>query len=161
MDVKTLVQQMHENLSTIHETLAGISTESHETLLTELEQKREALLEELRAQFDKEQEEVTAKRQAEIDEVAEKRRIEDEERDARRRQEDEDFQSTNDAHDLVRHEKLDGDIRLIDEDTDKQMDEVEGAARKVIEEARQRLSELEEKRKVSPTVCPQSCEEQI
>ncbi|KAK6082416.1 hypothetical protein SCUP234_04255 [Seiridium cupressi] len=147
VDVSALVQQMHDNLSAIHETLSGITTESHDAQLTELEQKRDSLLDELRSIFDKEQEEVSAKRQVELDEIKEKRRIEDEEREARRKQEDDDLQSKIDAEDLERHEKLDGDIKLIDEDTDKQMDEVEQAAKQLIDGARQKLSELEERRK--------------
>jgi hypothetical protein len=148
-DISTFVQRMHENLSSIKDTVSGLSTESHTAQLEELEQQRDSLLAGLRTIFDKEQEEATAKRQIELDQTKEKRRIEDEERDARRKEEDETLQNRVNAEDLARQEKLDGDIKLIDEDTDKKMDEIEEAARTLIDGAKSKLSALEDQRKVN------------
>ncbi|KAI1849888.1 hypothetical protein JX265_013535 [Neoarthrinium moseri] len=147
MDVATLVKQMHDNLSEIHTTITGVSTESHHAQLDELEKKRNDLLDSLRAAFDQEKQELDSKRRTEREEIAEQRRKEDEEREARRRREDEEFQGRNDTEDLQRHEKLDENLKQVDEDTDQRMDEIEEAARRTVDQGRKRLDELEEKRR--------------
>ena len=151
MDVSALVQQMHDNLSAIHTTISTISTDKHGTELEELEQKRDALLDSFRADFDKEKEELHDKRQAELDEIQEKRRKEDEEREARRRLEDEEIQSKNTTEDVERQGKLEGEIKQLDDETDQKLDEVEAAAKAVIEECNNRLQALQEKRRVRIT----------
>ncbi|ETS73667.1 hypothetical protein PFICI_14613 [Pestalotiopsis fici W106-1] len=146
-NISSFVQRMHDNLSSIKDTVSGLSTESHNTQLDELEQQRDSLLAGLRTIFDQELEEAKAKRQVELDEIKERRRIEDEEREARRKEEDETLQNRNDAEDIARQEKLDGDVKLVDEDTDKKMDEIEEAARALIDGAKLKISALEDQRK--------------
>ncbi len=56
MDVSNLVAQMHETLSTIHSTLAALSTTSHDAQLDSLERQRDSAIQALLAAFSTESE---------------------------------------------------------------------------------------------------------
>ncbi|CAJ2511404.1 Uu.00g070290.m01.CDS01 [Anthostomella pinea] len=147
MDVGSLVQQMQDTLSEINATVKGLSTEEQDARLDELDQKREQLLSDLRATFEKEKEELEAKHKAEVEDIAEKRRKEDEEREARRQKEDEELQEKASNEDREKEGKFEDDTSNVENDTDQQMEEIEEEARKVIESGKQKLQDLEEKRR--------------
>lgn len=154
MDVASLVQQMHDNLSEIHKTVASfLSVEEHDARLDELEQKRDSLLADLRAAYERERSELDGKRKSESDGIIEARRLEDEERDRRRRQEDEELQASRSREDEERQRKLDGDMDAAEDETELEMDAVEEQARRNIEDGEKRIRELEEKRRVSISLC--------
>ncbi|ORY70460.1 uncharacterized protein BCR38DRAFT_107247 [Pseudomassariella vexata] len=146
MDVATLVQQMHDNLSQIHQTVAGLNTDSHNARLDELEQKRDSILAQLQTNYEREHEELESKRRAETEAISEQRRKEDAERDARRRREDEDLRKRARDEDEQRKSKFEGEREEVDEEIEPLMDEVEEEARKVIGEGERRLRELQERR---------------
>lgn len=149
MEVSTLVSQMNETLSTIHNTIASLNTAEHDARLDELEQEREKHLQALHTAFSDESSAISQKRKAEREEIAERRRKEDEERERRRRQEDEEFEAKARAED----EERDGDFREhtkeVEEKTDHLMAQVEEEAQRLLEEGKERLRVLEEKRRVS------------
>ncbi|KAH8882902.1 hypothetical protein GQ53DRAFT_883702 [Thozetella sp. PMI_491] len=149
MDVSALVAQMHETLSTIHNTLASLDTKHHDTRLDELELQRDSAVQALLGAFSAETESLGKKRETERAEIAERRRQEDEERERKRRQEDDELAERDRKEDEERTGRLDGDTRAVEEDADGQMSKVEEEAEKVITEGRQKLAELEAKRQVS------------
>ncbi|CAJ2512563.1 Uu.00g055780.m01.CDS01 [Anthostomella pinea] len=146
MDVSTLMKQMQENLSEIHMTIAGLSTEDHDLRIDELESKRDAALNALHAAFEKECEAAAAKRQAEVQDVAKRRRKEDEEREARRRREDEERDTRNQTKDTKRRHLLDVETRDVEDGAEDQLDQVEAEAAQLIEEGKERLRLLKGKR---------------
>lgn len=148
MEVSVLVTQMHDTLSTIHRTLDSLNNTNHDEKLDELEQKREDNIQALFEAFTVESESLSQKRKAERDDIAERRRIEDEERERRRRLEDEDLAVRDTALDEEREERLKEDAIDIEEEVDGLMAQVEEEAQRTIEEGRERLRALEEKRKV-------------
>lgn len=150
MDVASLVQQMHDNLSEIHKTVASFLTvEEHDARLDALEQKRDSLLADLRRAYEKERAELDGKRRSESDELVEARRREDEERERRRRQEDEELQASRSREDEERQKKLDGDMDAAEDETELEMDRVEEEARQTVENGEKQLRDLEDKRRVS------------
>jgi hypothetical protein len=149
MGVEILVPQMQDTLSQIRVTVDGLSTQEQSERLNQLEHKRERLLADLRTSFDRESQDVETKREAKLDEIRKKRKQEDEEREARRRQEDEELRKTNSNEDTKRKQKLDNETDSVEDETEQQMDEIEESARKMIEEGKQKLKDLEEKRRVS------------
>ncbi|KAI0595734.1 hypothetical protein F4775DRAFT_346995 [Biscogniauxia sp. FL1348] len=147
MEVATLMTQMHENLSEIHKTIAGLSIEKHDSKIDEVEQKRDLVVESLQANFEKEQEEISVKRNAEIQEISERRRKEDEEREKRRRQEDEERNANNQAEDQRRYDLLHSEIRHVEDETEEQLDLIEAEAKQLIDQGRERIRLLEERRR--------------
>lgn len=145
MDVVTLFTQMQDTLSTINTTLASLNTSDHDAKLDELEQKRDDAIRALCSTFAAESEFLDRKRKAERDEIAEKRRREDEELAARDHKEDEE-----------RNGKLKLDTDVIEQDTDCLMSQVEEEARVVIEEGREKLKDLEARRRVGDTTARQA-----
>lgn len=149
MGVEVLVPQMQETLSQIRATIESLSAKEHSERLDELERKRERLLAELRDTFESERRELEKRRQAELDGIVKKRKQEDEEREARRRKEDEELKKTNTNEDKKRQQKFEDDADTLEDETEQQLDEIESLARKMIEEGKQKLQELEERRRVS------------
>ena len=155
MDVPTLTSQMHETLSTIHSTIASLNSLTHDERLDELEKQRDSALSSLRTAFEQESEALLQKRRAEKEEIEERRRREDEERERRRRLEDEELSEQRAREDAERTGRLDEEAKGVEEETDEQMASVEGDAQQMIEEGRERLRQLEEKRRVSnPLLLP-------
>ncbi|KXX80018.1 hypothetical protein MMYC01_203434 [Madurella mycetomatis] len=136
MDVVALFTQMQDTLSTINTTLTSLNTSDHDAKLDELEQKRDDAIRALCAAFAAESEFLDRKRKAEREEIAARRRREDEELAARDLKEDED-----------RNGKLKFDTDVIEQDTDHLMSQVEEEARMVIEEGREKLKDLEARRR--------------
>lgn len=149
MDVSTLVSQMHDTLSKIHSTLASLDTTSHDTRLDELERQRDSALSTLHNTFEQEADTLAQKRKIELDEIAEQRRREDEERERRRRLEDEQLAERNLKEDQERHLQLEKDTQDLDEETDGLMMKVEEDATRLLEEGKEKLRELEERRRAS------------
>jgi len=149
MDVATLVAQMNETLSAIHSTIGGLSTAEHDARLDDLEQKRDGTLAALRANFERERDELAAHRKLEREEIAERRRREDEEIAARRKREDEELASRCYREDDKRHDKLQGETRDVEDEMDELMEGIESEAHKMIEAGREKLAQLEAKRRVN------------
>ncbi len=148
MDVSALVAEMHETLSTIHATLASLNTTQHDARLDELEKQRDGAVQALLATFSTESVDLHRKREARRAELAEKRRVEDEERERRRRREDEDLAVQETKEDADRDGRLDGDTRAIEDEADSQMSTVEHDAETMILEGKQKLKDLEARRRV-------------
>ncbi|GAB1318548.1 hypothetical protein MFIFM68171_08758 [Madurella fahalii] len=136
MDVVALFTQMQDTLSTINNTLASLNNSDHDAKLDELEQKRDDAIRALCAAFTAESESLDRKRKAEREEIAARRRKEDEELAARDLKEDEE-----------RSGKFKLDTDVIEQDTDYLMSQVEEEARVAIEEGRERLKDLEARRR--------------
>ncbi|KAK0641449.1 hypothetical protein B0T16DRAFT_461512 [Cercophora newfieldiana] len=147
MDVSALVTQMHETLSTIHDTIAFLNATGHDERLDELERRRDSTIQSLIDAFSAESESLNQKRKLEREEIAERRRIEDEERERRRRAEDEELAARDRKLDEERDDKLQEETLDIEEETDTLMNQVEEEAEKVVEDGKLRLKALEEKRK--------------
>ncbi|KAK3312229.1 hypothetical protein B0H66DRAFT_578457 [Apodospora peruviana] len=147
MEVSTLVSQMQETLSTIHDTIAKFNTAEHAARLDELEQEREKHIQSLLTAFSDESSALSQKRKAQRDAIAEQRRKEDEERERRRRLEDEEFADRARMEDEERDGDLKEQTKGVDEKTDMLMAQVEEEAQRMLEEGRERLRKLEERRK--------------
>jgi len=148
MDVSVLVKEMHETLSTIHDTIAFLTATGHDERLDELEKRRDSTIQSLINAFLAESEALDEKRKLEREEIAERRRIEDEERERRRRVEDEELAARDRRLDEERDDKLHDETEEIEEETDNLMIQVEEDAEKVVEDGKERLRMLEERRKV-------------
>lgn len=149
MDVSGLVAQMNDTLAAIHTTIGGLSTAEHDAKLDELEQKRDVTLAALRAGFEQESDDLVVQRRRERDQIAERRRKEDEEIAARRKKEDEELSSRCSSEDNERQDKFSNVTRSVEDEIDGLMESVEATAQEMIEEGRKRLSQLEDKRRVS------------
>jgi hypothetical protein len=149
MDVSALVTQMHETLSTIQETVAFLSATGHDERLDELERRRDSTIQSLITAFLAESESLSQKRKLEREEIAERRRIEDEERERRRRAEDEELAARDRKQDEERDDKLQEETEEIEEETDVLISRVEEEAENVVEDGKERLKALEEKRQVN------------
>ncbi|OAA67083.1 hypothetical protein SPI_01659 [Niveomyces insectorum RCEF 264] len=147
VDVAQLVSQMHETLSTIHDTIASLSVRDHEAKLDDLEQSRDAALAALRNGFALESDSLVHKREAQRAAVAEQRRREDEEREARRRREDEAFQALAAQEDGRRQSKLEQDQQEVEASTETLMASVEEEAKRMLDAGKAKLTALEERRR--------------
>lgn len=148
MDVSELVSQMQDTLATIHDTLQSLDPKVHDAKLDELERKRDDTIKALTAAFSAEADDLERKRKAEREEIAEQRRKEDEERDRRRHEEDEQLTAKDHEQDQARDRKLKEDTEDVEQKTDELMSRVEEEARTAATEGRQKLQELQEKRRV-------------
>lgn len=149
LDVSALVQQMHETLSQIHDTINSLDTKNHDDKLDALEAKRDDLFDQIQNVFQKQSKELGLQRKAKRDELAEKRRKEDEEIAARRKREDVELQDRDQSEDLEREKKLGGEKLAIEEETDRKMEEIELEAQRMLDEGEKKISELERRRQVS------------
>lgn len=149
MDVSALVSQMNETLSTIHSTIASLKTTGHDSRLDDLERQRDLAISSLHKAFDQEDTVLSQRRQAERDEIAQRRRREDEELERRRRLEDEELAEKQTREDDERRARLEGKARGVEEETDEQMGVVEEEAQRMLDDGRDKLRLLEEKRQVS------------
>ncbi|KAI8626990.1 hypothetical protein F5Y19DRAFT_487276 [Xylariaceae sp. FL1651] len=147
MEVETLLQQMQDTLSEIRTTVNELSTKEHDERLDQLEHRRDQLLADLHASFERERGALERKRQSEIEDLKKRRKQEDEEREARRRREDEDLKKRDSNEDKERQRKLENDADSVEYETEQQMDDVEEAARKMIQNGQQKLQDLEDKRR--------------
>ncbi|KAI1076598.1 hypothetical protein F5B20DRAFT_312894 [Whalleya microplaca] len=147
MEVATLVQQMQGTLSEINDTVKALSTRNLDARLDELEEMQENLLTNLHSKFNKEMKDLESKRVAEIEDIREKRRKEDEEREARRRREDEELRKRKAKENEERQRKLDEEENFVRDETEHQMDEVEDETQKKFDSGKQKLHDLEEKRR--------------
>jgi hypothetical protein len=148
-DVSALVAQMQETLAAIHSTLATLDPTVHNVKFEELEKKRDEALQALASAFAAESDFLARKRKAERDEIAKRRRREDEERERRRREEDEGLAIRDRQEDEARDGRLKEHSKQIELETDSLMTQAEEEARLAIEEGRERLRALQEKRRVS------------
>ncbi|KAK4234612.1 hypothetical protein C8A03DRAFT_18525 [Achaetomium macrosporum] len=148
-DVSVLVAQMQETLAAIHSTLAALDPTAHNVKLEELEKKRDDAILALAATFSAESDFLARKRKAEREEIAERRRREDEERERIRREEDERFAMRDRQEDDARDGRLKEHTEQIELETDSLMTKAEEEARLAIEEGRERLRALQDKRRVS------------
>lgn len=149
LDVSALVHQMHDTLSQIHETITSLDTKQHDEKLDALEAQRDSVLEQLHASYQKQREELEQKRQSEQDEIAEKRRKEDEEIAARRKREDEELQTRAQSEDSEHEKKLEEEKKGVETETDSKMEEIETEAQRLLDEGHKKISDLEQKRRVS------------
>ena len=149
MQVSALVAEMQETLATIHNTLASLDSSFHDEKLDKLEKKRHDAIQALSSAFSAESELLDRRRWAERDMIIELRRKEDEEREEKRREEDEKLAVRDREEDVARDGKLEEDIDDIEQETDKLMSQVEGEAHVATVEGRDKLKELQEKRRVS------------
>lgn len=149
LDVSALVHQMHDTLSQIHETITSLDTKQHDEKLDALEAQRDSVLEQLHATYQKQREELEQKRKSERDEIAEKRRKEDEEIAARRKREDEELQTRAQSEDSEHEKKLEEEKKGVETETDSKMEEIESEAQRLLDEGHKKISELEQKRRVS------------
>ncbi|KAI1820066.1 hypothetical protein F4861DRAFT_543288 [Xylaria intraflava] len=147
MEIETLLPQLQDTLSKIQDTISGLSAKKQHDEIEQLEQKRESLLAELRTKYEKEQQEVSSKRQAELESIKQKRKQEDERREARRRKEDEEWKMTNSNEDAQRRQRYSNEASSIEHKTAQQKEELEEAAKKAAQEGKQKLQDLDEKRK--------------
>ncbi|KAI0856382.1 hypothetical protein F4860DRAFT_529224 [Xylaria cubensis] len=147
MDVATLIPQIQDTLSEISITINELSTTAQNDELDQLEQERERLLAELRASFERERQEIEAKRQRKLEEIKQKRKQEDEDRIARRRQEDQELEKINIDEDTQQQEEYDNEAVSIEDETGKNMDVIEEVARKIIQDGKKKLRDLDEKRR--------------
>ncbi|TPX10346.1 uncharacterized protein E0L32_008751 [Thyridium curvatum] len=145
--VPDLVSQMHDTLTTIHSTLASLSTTSHAERLDALEHQREQALSSLSSTFEAENDDLAHKRRATRQEIAERRRREDEEREAARRREDAELENQELGEDTERRKKFDNERTGLEEEVEKEMEGVEREAGAMLEEGRRTLEALEEKRR--------------
>ncbi|KAK3323276.1 hypothetical protein B0T19DRAFT_462756 [Cercophora scortea] len=143
----SLVAEMHETLSTIHNTIASLNSDHHDARLDELEKEREDAIQSILSQFAAESTSLAQRRQAERDEIADRRRREDEERERRRRLEDEELAQRDSREDKQRNGDVNDRAASVEERTDDLMAEVEEEAQRMLEEGRERLRILEERRK--------------
>ncbi|KAI1733849.1 hypothetical protein F4680DRAFT_454532 [Xylaria scruposa] len=147
MEVATLIPQIQDTLSEISITINGLSTKAQDDELDRLEQDREHLLAELQASFDRERQEIETKRQTKLEEIKQKRKREDEDRLARRRQEDQELEKANLDEDTQWQKEYDNEVASIEDKTSGKIDEIEEVARKIIQDGKQRLRDLDEKRR--------------
>ena len=148
MQVSALVAEMQETLATIHNTLAALDSSFHDEKLDKLEKKRRDAIQALSSAFSAESE-LLDRRRAERHMITELRRKEDEEREGKRREEDEKLAVRDREEDVARDGKLEGDINEIEQEIDKLMSQVEGEAHVATVEGRDKLKELQERRRVS------------
>jgi hypothetical protein len=149
MDVPALVSQMNDTLSTIHSTIASLNTTAHDARLDDLERQRDLTISSLNAVFAEETDVLSRRRSTQREEIAERRRREDEERERRRRAEDEELAEAERREDDERRNRLDEEARGVELETDEKMGTVEEEAQRMLEEGRESLRLLEERRKVS------------
>ncbi|KAI0487221.1 hypothetical protein F4859DRAFT_525407 [Xylaria cf. heliscus] len=147
MEVENLIPQMQDTLSEIIVTVNRLSTKAQDDELDQLEQKRERLLADLHTSFEKEGQELETKRQIKLENIRKKRKQEDEDRAARRRQEDQELEKANSDEDIHRQKKYDSEAGTIEDETEQKLDDVEKAARKTIQEGKQKLRDLDDKRR--------------
>ncbi|KAI1433548.1 hypothetical protein GGR50DRAFT_705367 [Xylaria sp. CBS 124048] len=147
MEIETLLPQMQDVLSKIQATITGLNPQKQHEEIEQLEQKREQLLSDLKSKYEKEQQEIAARRQAELENIKQKRKQEDEKREARRRKEDEEFKLATSNEDMERRQKLESEASSLERKLAKQKEAMEEANRKAIQEGKQRLHDLDEKRK--------------
>jgi hypothetical protein len=149
MDVSALVAQMQETLATIHSTLASLDPNVYDAKLDELERKRDEAIQFLAIAFSAESERLERKRRAEREVIAEQRRKEDEERERRRREEDERLAARDREEDAARDGKLKEDTERVGQETDNLMDQAEEEARMAMAKGWEKLTALQERRRVS------------
>ncbi|KAI0437323.1 hypothetical protein F4803DRAFT_570958 [Xylaria telfairii] len=147
MEVEKLIPQMQDTLSEISIAVTKLSTKAQDDELAQLEQRRERLLADLQTSFEKERQELDAKRRKRQEEIKQKRKQEDEERTVRRRQEDQELENSNSDEDVQRQKKYDSEVDSIENETGQKLDEVEEVARKIIQDGKQKLQDLDEKRR--------------
>lgn len=153
LDVTSLVQQMQQTLSAIHEILISLDDKVHDAGLNEkldsLEAERDSILSQLQMMFEKESEELAQKRKMERDQMMERRRMEDEEIATKRQAEDDEYNARIEAEDSERGQKFEAEKKDVEDDTDDKMEKLEEEAERKLDEDHKRLSELEDKRQVS------------
>ncbi|KAK2614915.1 hypothetical protein N8I77_001704 [Diaporthe amygdali] len=147
LDVTSLVQQMRDTLSEIHDTITSLDTKGHDEKLDALESQRDEFFRQLHSAFEKESAELNQRREAERDEIAEQRRKEDEEIAARRKREDEEKAARNHDQDVGREQKLESEKVGVEQETDVKMDHIEEEARQMLDEGHKKLRDLEERRR--------------
>ncbi|KAI0546948.1 hypothetical protein F4679DRAFT_598070 [Xylaria curta] len=148
MEVATLIPQIQDTLSEISITINELCTKAQDDELDRLEQERERLLAELQASFDRERQEIETKRQTKLEGIKQKRKREDEDRLARRRQEDQELEKANLDEDTQWQKEYDDEVASIEDKTSGKIDEIEEVARKIIQDGKQKLRDLDEKRRV-------------
>ncbi|KAL2167405.1 hypothetical protein VTG60DRAFT_1311 [Thermothelomyces hinnuleus] len=152
MDVSALVVQMQETLANIHTTLNSLDPAVHERKLDELEKQRNVALEALSAAFVAESDSLDRKRQTRREDITERRKREDEERERRRRQEDEELAAKDREEDKDRDLRFREESDRIEQEMGDLMTQVEEEARVPVEQGRERLRMLQERKKVGFSV---------
>ncbi|KAJ8126152.1 hypothetical protein O1611_g7487 [Lasiodiplodia mahajangana] len=147
MEVEALIPQLQNTLSEISNTVHGLSIKTQDDELDQLEQKRERLLRDLQTSFEKEKQELETKHRTEVEEIKKKRKQEDEERAARRRREDEELNKASSKEDKQWQQRRDSAVEIVEDETGQEMDQVEEEARRMVDEGKKRLQDLEEKRR--------------
>ncbi|KAK4245863.1 hypothetical protein C7999DRAFT_15958 [Corynascus novoguineensis] len=148
-NVSALVAEMQETLAKIHTTLTSVDPEIHEAKLDELEKRRNDAIKALSAAFLAESDSLSRERASKREEVAEKRKREDEERERRRREEDEEFAASVRKEDQVRDWKFKSEREKVEQEMEELMSRAEEEARLAVEQGREKLQALQEKRRVS------------
>lgn len=147
-DVAALVSEMNDTLVDIRQTIDALSTATHTSRLDQLEHQRDSTIAALRANFERETDDLVVKRKRERDEIAERRRQEDEEIAARRRREDEDIYERNGREDEDRERRFVSETDDVEDEMDGLMEGVETEAESFLAQGRDKLAQLEERRKV-------------
>ncbi|KAI2622066.1 hypothetical protein GGS21DRAFT_372859 [Xylaria nigripes] len=147
MDIESILPQLQDTLSQIQSAISDLSAKKQHDEIEQLEQARDHLLADIRARYEREQQDISKRRQSELETIRQKRKQEDEKREARRRKEDEEWKMATANEDTQRRQKRDSEASTIEHKTTRQIDELEGAARKAMQDGKQKLQELDEKRK--------------
>ena len=148
MEVAALVAEMSDTLSAIRSTIDALSTTDHHSRLDQLEHQRDSTLAALRANFEREGDDLSAKRRKVRDEIAERRRREDEEILARRAREDEELAAKDEREDEERQRRFASETDDVEDEMDGLMEIVEVEAQAALDEGRDKLARLEERRRV-------------
>ncbi|CAI4213092.1 unnamed protein product [Parascedosporium putredinis] len=147
VDVAALVAEMSDTLSTIRSTIDTLSSADHHSRLDQLEHQRDSTLAALRANFEREGDDLAAKRRKERDDLAERRRREDEEILARRKREDEDLAMRDEQEDGERQNRHVTETDDVEDEMDGLMEVIELEAQAVLDEGRDKLARLEDRRR--------------
>ena len=154
VEVAALVAEMSDTLSAIRSTIDTLSSADHHSRLDQLEHQRDSTLAALRANFEREGDDLASKRRKEREDLAERRRKEDEEILARRRREDEELAARDEQEDAVRQKRLMDETDDVEDEMDGLMEVVEREAQAVLDEGRDKLAQLEERRRVCALFLP-------
>ena len=155
-DVAALVSEMNHTLTEIRQTIDALSAIDHTSRLDQLEHQRDSTIAALRANFERESDDLAAKRQRIRDEISERRRREDEEIAERRLLEDEAMGVKEEREDEDRERIFIEETDDVEEEMDELMESVETEAEMSLAEGREKLAQLESRRKVRRHlyVCP-------
>ncbi|KAL2163979.1 hypothetical protein VTH06DRAFT_3192 [Thermothelomyces fergusii] len=147
MDISALVEQMQETLAHIHTTFNSLDPDVHERKLDDLEKQRNDALEALSAAFAAESDSLDRRRQARREEIRVRREREDAERERRRRQEDEELAAKDGEEDRARSARFREERDKLERELGDSMARAEEEARAAVEQGREKLRMLQERKR--------------